>query len=76
MIACGNRNTFDATGTFEAVTVTISAQSTGRIVSFNAAEGDKLNAGDADAVGTPLIKMIYSQYMKRENKRASEQKQI
>lgn len=47
MIACGNRNTFDATGTFEAVTVTISAQSTGRIVSFNAAEGDKLNAGDA-----------------------------
>lgn len=47
MIACGNRNTFDATGTFEAVTVTISAQSTGRIVSFNAGEGDKLNAGDA-----------------------------
>lgn len=47
MVACGNRNTFDATGTFEAVTVTISAQSTGRIVSFNAAEGDKLNAGDA-----------------------------
>ena len=47
MIACGNRNTFDATGTFEAVTVTISAQSTGRIVSFNAAEGDRLNAGDA-----------------------------
>ena len=47
MIACGNRNTFDATGTFEAITVTISAQSTGRIVSFNAAEGDKLNAGDA-----------------------------
>ena len=47
MIACGNRNTFDATGTFEAVTVTISAQSTGRIVSFNATEGDKLNAGDA-----------------------------
>ena len=47
MVACGNRNTFDATGTFESVTVTISAQSTGRIVSFNAAEGDKLNAGDA-----------------------------
>ena len=47
MVACGNRNTFDATGTFEAVTVTISAQSTGRIVSFNAAEGDRLNAGDA-----------------------------
>ena len=47
MVACGNRNTFDATGTFEAVTVTISAQSTGRIVSFNAAEGDKMNAGDA-----------------------------
>lgn len=43
--ACQEQNTYDAAGTFEATTMTISAEATGRILTLNVEEGDKIEAG-------------------------------
>ena len=40
--ACGRSGDFDATGTFEATEVVVSAEATGRILRFDAEEGDLL----------------------------------
>lgn len=45
LTACGNDNSFDATGTFEATEVTVSCEAAGRILSFDIQEGDTLTAG-------------------------------
>lgn len=46
LAACSNNNSeFEASGTFEATEVTISAEATGRIMQFNVEEGDKIQAG-------------------------------
>lgn len=50
LLACaactGNDNDFDATGTFEATEVTVSAETTGRILLFDATEGQLVSAGE------------------------------
>ena len=43
--ACGRSGDFDATGTFEATEVVVSAEAAGRILRFDAEEGDVLEAG-------------------------------
>ena len=44
--ACGKQEKdYDATGTFEATEVTISAESSGQLISLNINEGDILNSG-------------------------------
>ena len=43
--ACGHEGDFDATGTFEATEVVVSAEAAGRILRFDAEEGDLLTAG-------------------------------
>jgi HlyD family secretion protein len=43
--ACGNQNTFDASGSFEAVETVISAESTGTLKEFRVEEGQTLEAG-------------------------------
>ena len=44
--SCGSKNkTADASGTFEATEIVVSAEGNGRIMQFNAFEGDKLQAG-------------------------------
>ena len=45
LASCGNRDDFDATGTFEATEVVVSAEATGRILYFEVEEGDTLVAG-------------------------------
>ena len=47
LAACGNGGDFDATGTFEATEVLVSAEAAGRILSFDVEEGDTLSAGKA-----------------------------
>ena len=42
--ACGNDNDFDATGTFEATEVVVSAKGSGEIKSFNVEEGQEVEA--------------------------------
>ena len=46
LVACGDKdNTFDATGTFEATEVTVSAEQTGKLLRFDVQEGGKVMAG-------------------------------
>lgn len=46
MVACsGEKNEFDATGVFEATEVTVSAEQTGKLLTFDVTEGSKVDAG-------------------------------
>ncbi len=46
MASCGeDKKDYDATGTFEATEVTVSAESSGQLISFNVVEGQLLNGG-------------------------------
>ena len=46
MASCGeDKRDYDATGTFEATEVTVSAESSGQLISFNIAEGQLLDGG-------------------------------
>ena len=46
LVACGDKdNIFDATGTFEATEVTVSAEQTGKLLRFDVQEGGKVMAG-------------------------------
>ncbi len=48
IVGCSSRNTdFDATGTFEATEVTVSAEQNGRLLSFALSEGEEVSAGTA-----------------------------
>lgn len=69
LASCGNRNDFDATGTFEATEVVVSAESTGRILYFDIEEGDTLSAGRQ--VGAIDTVQLYLQKLQLERQRAS-----
>ena len=46
LVACGEKDKdYNATGTFEATEVTVSAEQTGKLMQFNITEGDKVDAG-------------------------------
>ena len=46
MASCAkDKKDYDATGTFEATEVTVSAESTGQLENFNVSEGEVLNGG-------------------------------
>lgn len=67
--ACGHGGGFDATGTFEATEVTVSAEAAGRILSFDAEEGDQLEAGAL--IGAIDSVQLYLQKLQLERQRAS-----
>lgn len=46
LCACSSEENYDATGTFEATEVTISAESTGKIISMSAEEGKTVQMGE------------------------------
>lgn len=48
--ACNNKPDYDATGIFEATTVTVSAETAGKILSFGISEGDSIRVGENIAV--------------------------
>ena len=50
MASCNTEKEFDATGTFEATEVVVSAEGNGRILSFNIEEGDNIAAGSVVGV--------------------------
>ncbi len=50
LTACGNTPDYDATGIFEATTVTVSAETSGKILSADIAEGDTVMSGETIAV--------------------------
>lgn len=61
LTACGRGNDFDATGTFEATEVVVSAEAAGRILCFEVEEGDLVSAnaqvGAIDTVQLYLQKL-------------------
>lgn len=67
--ACGRGGDFDATGTFEATEVVVSAEAAGRILRFDAEEGDVLGAGRQ--VGAIDTVQFYLQKLQLERQRAS-----
>ena len=69
LAACGNGGDFDATGTFEATEVLVSAETAGRILSFDVEEGDTLSAGKQ--VGAIDTVQLYLQKLQLERQRAS-----
>lgn len=50
LTACNNTPDYDATGIFEATTVTVSAETSGKILSFGISEGDSIRSGQNIAV--------------------------
>lgn len=50
LTACHNTPDYDATGIFEATTVTVSAETSGKILTFNISEGDLVKSGERIAV--------------------------
>lgn len=50
MSACGTKDDFDATGTFEATEVTVSGQEQGTVLFINAEEGTLMKRGDTVSV--------------------------
>lgn len=50
LIACGGKQDFDATGTFEATEVTLSAETTGRLLTLVSEEGMLVHEGEVLAV--------------------------
>lgn len=67
--ACGRNGDFDATGTFEATEVVVSAEAAGRILRFDAEEGDRLEAGRQ--VGAIDTVQLYLQKLQLERQQAS-----
>ena len=67
--ACGRSGDFDATGTFEATEVVVSAEGTGHILRFHAEEGDVLEVGRQ--VGAIDTVQLYLQKLQLERQRAS-----
>lgn len=68
-VGCGNRDDFDATGTFEATEVTVSAEANGRILCFDVEEGDSVDA--AVPVGAIDTVQLYLQKLQLERQVAS-----
>lgn len=67
--SCGGDGDFDATGTFEATEIVVSAEAAGRILRFDAEEGDVLRAGRQ--VGAIDTVQLYLQKLQLERQRAS-----
>lgn len=49
-VSCDSKPDYDATGIFEATTVTVASETTGKILSFAPVEGDSIIAGQSVAV--------------------------
>lgn len=66
LTACGNSTDYDASGVFETTTVTVSAETSGKILSFGLSEGDSILAGqDIALVDTVLLALQQKQLESR-----------
>ena len=67
LAACSNTPDYDATGIFEATTVTLSAETSGRILWMEIAEGDSVIAGENIAVvDTTILSLQQKQLASRQ----------
>ncbi len=63
MVSCNSAPDYDATGIFEATTVTVSAETSGKILSFPLSEGDSVMAGSNLAVIDTAILVLQQQQL-------------
>lgn len=62
LTSCRQNPEYDATGIFEATTITVSAETSGKILSLDIAEGDSILAGERiGVVDTALLVLQYRQ---------------
>lgn len=62
LASCQNKQEYDATGIFEATTVTVSSETSGKILSLAIAEGDSVSFGQNVAtIDTTLLVLQYKQ---------------
>ena len=65
--SCSQNKNFDATGIFEATTVTVSSETTGKIVNIGVSEGDSVVAGNLVAlVDTAMLGLQKKQIMSQQ----------
>lgn len=90
LASCGKKDKeFDATGTFEATEVTVSAKASGELVMFNVAEGQTIEAGNTvgnidvtqltlkkNELATAASQLNANQEQLRSNRRATDSKQL
>ncbi len=90
LTSCGKKEKeFDATGTFEATEVTVSAKASGELVMFNVAEGQTIEAGNTvgninvtqltlkkNELATAASQLNANQEQLRSNRRATDSKQL
>ena len=68
LAACQGKQEYDATGIFEATTVTISAETSGKILDFGIAEGDSVALGQNVAtIDTALLALQYKQIQSQQS---------
>ena len=69
LTGCSRNEDFDATGTFEATEVVVSAEASGRILSFDVNEGDRIEQGEP--LGAIDTVQLYLQKLQLERQIAS-----
>lgn len=70
--SCGNEPDYDATGIFEATTVTVSSETTGKIMALDVVEGDSVSMGQEIAlIDTTMLALQRNQIKSRQFSTAS-----
>lgn len=68
LVSCGNKQEYDATGIFEATTVTVSSETSGKILSLDIAEGDSIAVGQhVAAIDTALLVLQQKQLLSQQS---------
>ncbi len=68
LVSCGNKQQYDATGIFEATTITVSSETSGKILSLNIAEGDSIAIGQHVAtIDTALLALQQKQLLSQQS---------
>lgn len=70
LASCDNAENYDATGIFEATTVTISAETSGKILSMSISEGDSVFNGDDIAVIDTTMLVLQGRQLKSQQRSA------
>lgn len=70
LTSCGNTPDYDATGIFEATTVTVASETTGKILDFDIAEGDSVSAGQPVAVIDTTILVLQQKQIRSQQQSA------
>lgn len=69
-VGCNKTPDYDATGIFEATTVTVSAETAGKIMSLNVSEGDSVRSGEPIALIDSTLLLLQKMQLSSQRKSA------